>query len=125
MEMRAGTSSSLLDHAAAAKKTAFHFSALLALFGTFRSLIPLPPYSSPFFFSRVYDFTALLQLYSVLVEPSPTPSKHARTYYFTWRRRPSAQRRRSRAGDGELVTEIELPPSQWGALSDDAAAHLL
>ena len=29
------------------------------------------------------------------------------------------------AGDGELVTEIELPPSQWGALSDDAAAHLL
>ena len=29
------------------------------------------------------------------------------------------------AGDGELVTEIELPPSQCGALSDDAAAHLL
>ena len=23
------------------------------------------------------------------------------------------------------MTEIELPPSQWGALSDDAAAHLL
>eukprot|EP00964_Phaeocystis_antarctica_P158485 scaffold129159_cov60-Phaeocystis_antarctica.AAC.1 len=62
---------------------------------------------------------------TAVVEPSPTPSKHARTYYFTGRGGDRVHRGGGAAGDGELVTEIELPPSQCGALSDDAAAHLL
>jgi len=45
-------------HAAATQKkrrSILHFSALLALFRTFRSLIPLPYYSSPFFQRRFYS----------------------------------------------------------------------
>ena len=66
----------LAAHAAAAKKTAFHFSALLALFGTFRSLIPLPPYSSPLFFESRYI------LYCTPPHPPPSQTAQPTSTHF-------------------------------------------